>query len=224
MCQRHREPTDWVVGSPGRRAGRRDGSALIIVMVMIMSLMVLALVTSQDAVLNSRSSSDQMAASRALWAAEVGVGLVVNDLAAAGGSLADNTDGVSYSLGDATCQVSWSKQGQYYRIQSAGTASSPQVISRTVEVFVKSQDHPLFFKATYVANQQIGPDGKPARLVNDFALVFGARKVGGATFNETRPLSGSDKLSERDHQVDFNNDGVMDANVKVSDIFANRAD
>lgn len=209
-----------VVASSGRRRGRREGSALIIVMVMIMSIMVLALTMSQDAVMRSRAVSAETDAARALWAAEAGIGLAVNQLAAASGSLADGSQTITLDQG-AACTVAWTKEGQYYRIRADATVADVQ---RSVEVYVTSQNHPLFYKATYVANEEVLPDGTVRRLVKDYRLTFGPSKLvqGGAPFDENERLRGSRRLSELDHQVDFNNDGVLNASPTIAEIYTNR--
>lgn len=202
-----------------RRRTGREGSALIITMLMGMSLMVLALVVSQDALGRSRATIDETGATSALWAAEAGIGMKVNDLEASAGAA---TATLTMNLADgAVCTVECVTEGIYIRITSVGVAhpGTPGEVRRSIEAYVTPSFHPLLYKATYVGN------GDEGGLVDDYGLTFGPSQPtvqGGASFNENNWYGRNTVMSEVDHQVDFNGDGDLGDAPTLRNIYDNR--
>lgn len=210
-----------------RRRGRREGSALIIVMVMIMSLMIMAVVVSQDAVGRVLATTENEAAGNAFWAAEAGVGLTIMALDEAQGNLANVPS--SYAFPDGSqCTISVTAYGPatnptYVRVTSDGlvNAGTPREARRSVEVFLKPSTHPLFYKATYVGNGTSLND----RILPDYALTLGPSQPtvqGGAVYAEGTWMNRNTRVSEVDHQVDINGDGDLDDEPRLRDIYDNR--
>jgi hypothetical protein len=213
-----------------RTRGRREGSALIIVMLLVFSLMVLGLMVSQGSLTRSKAASDEVGALSALWAAEAGIGMKLLELEDTNGA---NTDSVTYTLPDgATCTVACTAAGEYLQLTADGvmnpglldpTTGLPLEVRRSVEVYVKPQFHPLFYKATYVGNEEDLPG---------YQVTFGPNVVGkdgGATFKEgtsttTTWYGRNTTMIEADHQVDFNGDGDLTDRPTIGDIYTNRAD
>lgn len=202
-----------------RRTGRREGSALIIVMLMVMSLMTMALLVSQDALGRSKATIDETGATQALWAAEAGIGIKVNDLESTAGAAMDS---LTLNLADgAVCTVECEEVGQYVRITAVGVANPNTAgeVRRSIEAFVNPSFHPLFYKATYVGN------GDANGLVDDYALTFGPNLPtvqGGSSFNESNWYGRNTAMSEVDHQVDFNADGDLGDAPTLRQIYDNR--
>jgi hypothetical protein len=195
---------------------RRRGSALIIVTTLLLALLVLALVVTQAALGRSRLGAEERGALGALWAAEAGVGLKLHDLRATDGAAMDE---VTYDLADgAHVTVSVETVGEYLQITSRAVVDpgTPRETRRAVEVHVRSSFHPLFYKATYVGN---------ALGIPGYGVTFGpslATTEGGATFDESAWYGRNTRMSEEDHQVDFDGDGDLDDAPTLRMIYDNR--
>lgn len=102
-----------------------------------------------------------------------------------------------------------------------GTGTSPGAtgpVTRVIETWVAVQWHPLFGKATFVANS----DG-----VANYTLTLGPgdgspRVTGGATWDESVWAYKTTTVSEVDLRVDFNKDGDLTDAFTLSDIYGNR--
>lgn len=162
-----------------RSGGREEGSALILVVIVIFMLAVLALVVTQNSTMRSAVALERRLASEALGAAEAGIGMQLQEIVRTDGvSLSTNdaadgtTDGrftLTYALpGGRSCTIDVTDLGRngvddggggdaseagVVRVVSTGAVPRGGALQRRrVEAFLRTDLHPLFYKALYVGN------------------------------------------------------------------------
>lgn len=199
-----------------RHGARRRGSAMVVVMFVVMSLMVTAFVATQISVTRSQGTAAERESARALWAAEAGIGMKALQLRQTQGAA---TDAVSYTLQDGTqVTVTVTDVNGFLRLNSTATASpgTRDQVAHQVEVFISPEFHPVFYKAVYVGNHG---------GIAGYKLNFGpnvAQNVGGASWVESTWRDRNTKMSEVTYGIDFNNDGDFYDEPTLGEIHSNR--
>lgn len=162
-----------------RLVREREGSALIIVVIVMFMLGMLAVVTTQISTTRSNVALERRLTAEALGAAEAAVAMQLNDIVSTNGTSladADAADGavdgrftLTYTLpGGRSATVTVTDLGAngvddggggdglesgIVRVVATGVVPhGNQVRRRTVETYMSATLHPLFYKATYVGN------------------------------------------------------------------------
>ena len=186
---------------------REQGSALIVTMVLIMMVSALVLVTSQMNLQKSQVAVESTRYLRLTSAAESGMGAKFEAISEANSDPAVVVLPITMSMGADTVQVSvvTLPSGDY---QVTSTATDPRGVGVEMVATISAAVHPTFRKALYVGNKDSLP--VPVRLgpTDNLTSLF--------TYDETQWRSDGYRLNESDVGIDFNNDGDMDENPKMS--------
>jgi len=193
-----------------KKAGQKDreqGSALIVTMVLIMMVSALVLVTAQMNLKKSDVAVESTRYLRLTSLAESGMGAKFEAIAEANSDPAVVVLPISMAMGSDTVQVSvvTLPSGDY---QVTSRATDPRGVGVEMVATISAAVHPTFRKALYVGNKDSLP--VPVRLgpTDNLTSIF--------TYDESQWRSSGYRLKESDVGIDFNNDGDMDENPKMS--------
>tara|TARA_R110002072_G_scaffold238521_1_gene395933 strand:- start:261 stop:2099 length:1839 start_codon:yes stop_codon:yes gene_type:complete len=186
---------------------REQGSALIVTMVLIMMVSALVLVTAQMNLQKSNVAVESTRYLRLTSLAESGMGAKFEAIAEANSDPTVVLLDIDMAVGTDVVQVRVTEPDPgVYRVRS--TATDPRGVGVEMVAMISAAVHPTFRKALYVGNKDSLPI--PIRLgpTDNLTSTF--------TYDETKWRSSGYRLRESDVGIDFNNDGDMNENPKMS--------
>lgn len=191
---------------------RESGSALLVTIVLTMMIMALVLVSSQTTMQRSAISFESTRYLQLTSDAETGIGVKFDAIAEANSDPNVVVLPVNMTLGGNTVTVQVLEVpivgSGNFRVTS--TATAPDGLSVEVVAVVTAAVHPTFRKALYVGDKdnlgvslRLGP-------VNNLTSNF--------TFDESSWYSSDKRMNEGDIGIDFNGDGDLGDNPRLSDL------
>ena len=195
----------------------RDGSALVVVTLLLVVFAGATAVLINNTSLGSRQVMDQRAALQAEALAEAGVGLKLLEMGEGDIQPIELTG----PAGTVAVEVVAEGDSGYHRLVATSQSALPgsaQYVERAVEAYAALRYHPFLYRATFVANSDEVPD-----YVLNLGPGSGAPTVTpGRTFNENAWRYKREELSESELGVDLDGDGDLDDTFSLQRLWSKR--